>query len=77
PQEADSIFLLSVESLEKRRLTSHPERKLGSQGARRLTVPTLRVAGDYDPTFSPDGKMLAFIRSNTDVDGQAGANRAV
>jgi Tol biopolymer transport system component/DNA-binding winged helix-turn-helix (wHTH) protein len=68
PQEPDSIFLLSLESLEKRRLTSNPERRLGAQGARRLTVPTLRVAGDFDPAFSPDGKMLAFIRSNADAD---------
>jgi Tol biopolymer transport system component/predicted Ser/Thr protein kinase len=68
PQEADSIFLLSVESLEKRRLTSHPERRQTTTSARRLTRPTLRVAGDYDGAFSPDGKMLAFIRSNADAD---------
>jgi|GEM_PF-81036 len=68
PQEADSIFLLSVESLEKRRLTSHPEHSLTLQTARRLTIPTTHYVGDFDPSFSPDGKMLAFIRSNADVD---------
>jgi Tol biopolymer transport system component/DNA-binding winged helix-turn-helix (wHTH) protein len=40
------IFKLSIESGEKRRLTSP------SQGA----------IGDHYPAFSPDGKMLAFVR---------------
>jgi len=68
PQEPDSIFLLTIESLEKRRLTSHPERRQTSTSARRLTRPALRVAGDYDPTFSPNGKVVAFIRSNAGAD---------
>ena len=42
-----SIFLLSVDSGEKRRLTSPPEGSLGS---------------DFSPAFSPDGRMLAFTR---------------
>ncbi|MBS1806730.1 MAG: serine/threonine-protein kinase [Acidobacteria bacterium] len=47
PQEPYSIFLLSLESLEKTRLTSLPA---GSYG-------------DYSPAFSPDGKTLAFKRA--------------
>ncbi len=47
PQEPYSIFLLSLDSLEKTRLTSLPA---GSYG-------------DYSPAFSPDGKSLAFRRS--------------
>ena len=42
-----SLFLLSVDSGEKRRLTWPPE---GSMG------------GDFSPAFSPDGRMLAFTR---------------
>ena len=47
--EPPSIFLLSVESLEKRRLTSPPAQSLG----------------DTYPAFSPDGQTLAFIRIAT------------
>lgn len=43
-----SIFLVSVVSGEKRRITSPP---LGM--------------GDHYPAFSPDGKMLAFVRANS------------
>ncbi|MGH9846164.1 MAG: winged helix-turn-helix domain-containing protein [Blastocatellia bacterium] len=41
------IFLLSLETSEKRRLTTAPAGSLG----------------DYYPAFSPDGKMLAFVRA--------------
>jgi len=46
PQGVPGIFLLSVETLEKRRLTSPPAQSLG----------------DWWPAFSPDDKTLAFIR---------------
>ncbi len=46
PQESAGLFLLSVDTLEKRRLTSTPEQYLG----------------DGYPVFSPDGQTLAFIR---------------
>jgi len=46
PQEPYSIFLLSLESLVKTRLTSPPA---GS-------------VGDFSPAFSPDGQTLAFRR---------------
>jgi Tol biopolymer transport system component/predicted Ser/Thr protein kinase len=46
PQEIPGIFLLSVESLEKRRLTSPPAQDVG----------------DWWPAFSPDGKTVAFVR---------------
>jgi eukaryotic-like serine/threonine-protein kinase len=47
PREPYSIYLLSRDTLKKRKLTSPPARNFG----------------DYDPAFSPDGKTLAFIRS--------------
>jgi Tol biopolymer transport system component len=47
---AYSIFLLSNETLEKRRLTFPPSYALG----------------DQDPSFSADGKRLAFVRVLTD-----------
>jgi eukaryotic-like serine/threonine-protein kinase len=47
PQESMSIFLLSVETLEKRKLTSPPSALIG---------------GDLGAAFSPDGKLLAFTR---------------
>lgn len=50
PYEAYNIVLLSVESLEKRRLTQPPS----------------YYHGDLDPAFSPDGKHLAFMRSVVD-----------
>src|SRR5262249_27396839 len=40
------LFLLTLDSLEKRALTS----------------PTAPIAGDWYPAFSPDGQMLAFAR---------------
>jgi Tol biopolymer transport system component len=47
PTGTDSIFLLTIESGEKRRLTSPPPHSLG----------------DASPAFSPDGRMLAFERA--------------
>jgi Tol biopolymer transport system component len=44
-----SIFLLSLETLQKRKLTSPPD----------------RTVGDYDPAFSPDGRTIAFNRFST------------
>jgi Tol biopolymer transport system component/DNA-binding winged helix-turn-helix (wHTH) protein len=46
PQEPFGIFLLSVETGEKRRLTSPPS----------------GVYGDFDAAYSPDGKTIAFRR---------------
>ncbi len=51
PEEPISIFLLSIETGARRRLTSPPATSLG----------------DMAPAFSPDGKMLAFARSRTPV----------
>ncbi len=47
PSEPFSVFLLSIETGERRKLTSPPA----------------GVIGDYNPAFSPDGKWLAFTRS--------------
>jgi Tol biopolymer transport system component len=47
--EPYSIFLLSVETGDKRRLTSSPAEYIG----------------DVGPRFSPDGKTLAFLRSSS------------
>ncbi len=47
PREPYSIFLLSVETGDKRKLTSPPA----------------EYVGDGMPRFSPDGKALAFVRS--------------
>ncbi|MGH9879939.1 MAG: protein kinase domain-containing protein, partial [Pyrinomonadaceae bacterium] len=54
PREPNSIFLLSLESFEKRQVTSPPAGFLG----------------DSTPAFSPDGKVLAFVRgaSSRDVE---------
>ncbi len=49
PQEPRNIFSLSVETGEKRRLTSLPDQYLG----------------DFSPKLSPDGKMLAFRRASS------------
>jgi Tol biopolymer transport system component/DNA-binding winged helix-turn-helix (wHTH) protein len=46
-EEPLGLFLLSVETGEKRRLTTAPAGSLG----------------DYYPAFSPDGKSLAFVRA--------------
>jgi serine/threonine protein kinase len=45
---SDCVFLLSLDGLEKRRITA---------GA---------PIGDYAPTFSPDGKRIAFLRTSTE-----------
>ena len=54
PGEPNSIFLLTLESLETRQITSPPAGFLG----------------DSTPAFSPDGKLLAFVRgaSSRDVE---------
>jgi eukaryotic-like serine/threonine-protein kinase len=49
PQENASIYLISIESGEKRRLTSAPH----------------EYEGDFQPRFSPDGKNLAYVRSRS------------
>ena len=46
PNEPNSVFLLSVETLEKRRVTTPPGGYLG----------------DSTPAFSPDGRTIAFFR---------------
>ena len=46
PREPYSIFLLSLQTGEKRRVTSPPP----------------EYFGDWSPRFSPDGKTLAFVR---------------
>jgi Tol biopolymer transport system component/tRNA A-37 threonylcarbamoyl transferase component Bud32 len=50
PQESYSLFLLSLETLEKRKLTSPREQYL---------------YGDWSPAFSPDGQTLAFMRDSS------------
>lgn len=50
PGEAFSLYLLSVETLEERRITSPP----------------VSSFGDFNPAFSPDGERLAFTRSVID-----------
>jgi Tol biopolymer transport system component len=47
PEEPMGLFLLSIETREKRGLTSPPAGSIG----------------DTDPAFSPDGRTLAFIRT--------------
>ena len=51
PEEPWAIFLVSVESGAKRRLTSPPAQSLA----------------DYRPSFSPDGGTLAFVRQSAVV----------
>jgi Tol biopolymer transport system component/DNA-binding winged helix-turn-helix (wHTH) protein len=53
-EEPFSLFLLSPETGEKRRLTSPPA----------------SVVGDCSPAFSPDGKQLAFVRVISAVVGE-------
>jgi serine/threonine protein kinase len=47
PEESMGLFLLSIETGQKRRLTSPPGKSIG----------------DTDPAFSPDGHTVAFIRT--------------
>ncbi len=49
PEEPNSIFLLSIENGEKRRLTRVPADSYG----------------DNSPAFSPDGQTVAFVRAAT------------
>jgi Tol biopolymer transport system component/DNA-binding winged helix-turn-helix (wHTH) protein len=62
-----SIFLLSLDSLEVRKLTS-PLRSKGdvnrvsSPDGQTLAFVSLRSRGDFSPAFSPDGQTLAFAR---------------
>ncbi len=51
-REPNSIFLLSLESFETRQITS----------------PAAGVLGDSTPAFSPDGKVLAFVRAASSRD---------
>ncbi len=51
PEEPRAIFLVSVESGEKERLTSPPPQSLA----------------DHSPAFSPDGRTLAFVRQSAVV----------
>ncbi|MGH9770065.1 MAG: TolB family protein [Blastocatellia bacterium] len=53
-EEPFSLFLLSLETGEKRRLTSPPA----------------SVIGDCSPAFAPDGKLLAFVRVISAVVGE-------
>jgi serine/threonine protein kinase len=46
PRDPSSIWLLSVDTLEKEQ----------------LTAPASGYVGDYSPAFSPDGRYLAFMR---------------
>jgi Tol biopolymer transport system component len=50
PRDAQSIFVLSLHTLKLRRIT-HP--------------PAAQSWGDISPTFSPDGRSLAFVRWTT------------
>ena len=50
PYEAFSLYLLSLETLEKKQLTTPP--------------PDIR--GDLEPAFSPDGERIVFLRSTID-----------
>jgi eukaryotic-like serine/threonine-protein kinase len=50
-QEVASIFLFASDTGEKHRLTSPPA----------------NIVGDLCPTFSPDGRSVAFIRASTDI----------
>src|SRR5262249_15158857 len=51
PTEAAALFVIAIDTGEKRRLTFPPS-GLGD------------VSGDINPAFSPDGRTLAFIRSS-------------
>jgi Tol biopolymer transport system component/DNA-binding winged helix-turn-helix (wHTH) protein len=66
-EPAFSIFLLSLDSLEVRKLTSplHWEgdvNRASSPDGQTLAFVSLRSRGDFNPAFSPDGQTLAFAR---------------
>jgi len=71
-EQALSIFLMSAESLEARRLTS-PLLSMAtvahesSPEQPTLAFVSLRSRGDINPEFSPDGKILAFARVSRGV----------
>ena len=50
PKEPAALFVVAIDTGEKRKLTSPPPEASG------------RVNGDTNPAFSPDGRTLAFIR---------------
>jgi Tol biopolymer transport system component len=52
-QEVAGVFLFSLETGERQRLTSPPN----------------QIPGDLCPTFSPDGQYLAFMRVTSDITG--------
>ena len=51
PKEPPALFVVAIDSGEKRRLTSPPSAPIA-------------FSGDSSPAFSPDGRTLAFIRSS-------------
>jgi Tol biopolymer transport system component len=53
PDEPDSIYAITLESGEKRR----------------LTIPERRDEMDSEPVFSPDGRLLAFVRTRAGASG--------
>jgi serine/threonine protein kinase len=55
PGEPNSIWAISVETGERRRLTSFVTRNIGAGNA---------VLGDYGPSISPNGRILAFARES-------------
>jgi len=55
PREPSSIFWLSIETGDKRKLTSPPT----------------EYVADWSPRFSPDGKTLAFVRSYSNINDEA------
>ncbi|HZQ22704.1 MAG TPA: winged helix-turn-helix domain-containing protein [Terriglobales bacterium] len=71
-EPASSIFLLSLDSQEVRRLTA-PMRSSGdfhsdfSPSGQTLAFVSLRSRGDFNPEFSPDGQTLAFARISQGV----------
>jgi hypothetical protein len=54
PREPYGVFLLSVETGAKRR----------------LTLPPNEYIGDFGPRFCPDGKTLTFVRSPSYLSGE-------
>jgi Tol biopolymer transport system component/DNA-binding winged helix-turn-helix (wHTH) protein len=67
-----SIFLMSLESLEARKLTSPLPSAVADAHESSSQEPTLafvslRSRGDVNPEFSPDGKTLAFARVSRGV----------